>query len=155
MRQPSDDTSEPYRLDAALDFMRLLWAIEHGLQKRSKRLKAQVGITGPQRLVLRIVGRFPGISAGDVARLIKLHPSTVTGILHRLVGAGLLRRDRHPVDSRRVSLSTTRRAAPLARPSAGPVERTVRDVLRRASPSNTAAARVVLGELARRLNEPE
>jgi DNA-binding MarR family transcriptional regulator len=153
MRQPQDDTAEPYRLDAALDFMRLLWAIEHGLQKRSKRLKAEVGITGPQRLVLRIVGRFPGISAGDLARLIKLHPSTVTGILHRLVEARLLRRERHPVDSRRVSLWTTRRAAPHARPAAGPVERTVRQVLRRAAPADTAGARALLGELARRLNE--
>ena len=153
MKPPYEQTTEPYRLDAALDFMRLLWAIEHGLQKRSKRLKAQVGITGPQRLVLRIVGRFPGISAGDLARLIKLHPSTVTGILQRLVSARLLRRERHSVDSRRVSLWTTRRAAAHARPSAGPVERSVRDVLRRASPSDTAAARVLLAELARRLNE--
>lgn len=153
MRQPSRDTTERYRLDSTLDFMRLLWAIEHGLQKRSKRMKAEIGITGPQRLVLRVVSRYPGISAGDLARLIKLHPSTVTGILHRLVDARLLRRERHPDDSRRVSLWTTRLAAPHARRTAGTVERTVRDVLRRASPANTTAARVVLTELARRLND--
>ena len=152
MRQPSRDTT-PFRLDATLDFMRLLWAIEHGLQKRSKRLKAQAGITGPQRLVLRIVSRYPGISAGDVARLLKLHPSTVTGILHRLVAARLLRRERHPADSRRVSLWITRLAAPHARPSSGPVERLVRGVLRRAAPSDITAARVLLTELARVLNE--
>ena len=143
---------EPYRLDATLDFMRLLWAIEHGLQKRSKRMKAQFGITGPQRLVLRIVSRYPGISAGDVARLIKLHPSTVTGILQRLVSARLLRRDRHPDDSRRMTLQTTARAAVHAKPTSGMVEPTVRDVLRRMSRSDAAAARVVLTELARRLN---
>ncbi len=153
MRQPSRDTTEPFRLDTALDFMRLLWAIEHGLQKRSKRLKADVGITGPQRLVLRIVGRYPGISAGDVARLIKLHPSTVTGILQRLVAARLLQREKDPHDSRRVRLRTTPRAAPHAKPSAGPVERIVRDVLRRAAPADAAAARAVLGDLARRLND--
>ena len=153
MRPPSANATEPYRLDATLDFMRLLWAIEHGLQKRSKRMKAVAGITGPQRLVLRIVSRFPGISAGDLARLIKLHPSTVTGILHRLVEARLLRRERHPDDSRRVRLWTTARAAAHAKPSSGLVEPTVRDVLRRMSAADAAAARTVLAELARRLNE--
>ena len=141
-----------YRLDATLDFMRLLWSIEHGLQKRSKRLKAEAGITGPQRLVLRLVSRFPGISAGDLARLIRLHPSTVTGILQRLVAAKLLRRERHPHDSRRVHLWPTARAAWHAKPSSGTVEVTVRRVLRRASRANIRGARTVLAEIERQLN---
>jgi MarR family transcriptional regulator, organic hydroperoxide resistance regulator len=89
---------DPYHLDDTLDFMRLLWSIEHGLQKRSKRMKAEHGITGPQRLVVRVVSQFPGISAGDLARLVKLHPSTITGILQRLVAARLIRREPHPDD---------------------------------------------------------
>ena len=44
MRRPPGDPIERYRLDTALDFMRLLWSIEHGLQKRSKRMKAQAGV---------------------------------------------------------------------------------------------------------------
>src|SRR5260370_41656340 len=73
-----------YPLDPALDFLRLLWAIEHGLQRMSKRMEASLGVTGPQRLVLRIVGRFPGLSAGDLAHILPLPPSTITGILQRL-----------------------------------------------------------------------
>jgi DNA-binding MarR family transcriptional regulator len=141
-----------YRLDATLEFMRLLWSIEHGLQKQSKRLEAEAGITGPQRLVLRLVSRFPGISAGDLAQLIRLHPSTVTGILQRLVAAKLLRRERHPRDSRRVHLRTTARAAWYVKPSSGTVEETVRRVLRRASPANIRGARAVLAEIERQLN---
>ena len=49
-------------LDAVLDFMRLLWSIEHGLQSTSKRMRARLGITGPQRLAFKIVTQFPGIS---------------------------------------------------------------------------------------------
>ena len=63
--------------------MRLLWAVDHGLQTRSKRMAVGLGITGPQRLVLRIVGRFPGISAGQLSRILHLDPSTLTGILRR------------------------------------------------------------------------
>src|SRR5438132_8459125 len=35
------------------------------------------------RLVMRIVGRFPGIAAGRVAQILHVHPSTLTGILKR------------------------------------------------------------------------
>src|SRR5689334_23622938 len=58
LREPSVDVSE---LDPVLDFMRLLWSIEHGLQRMSKRMENEIGITGPQRLVLRVVGQYPGL----------------------------------------------------------------------------------------------
>src|ERR1700726_1865441 len=87
-----------YPLEPVLDFMRLLWSIEHGLQRMSKRMEADLGITGPQRLVLRIVGQFPGLSAGELAGIVRLHPSTITGILQRLVTSGLLERERDPAD---------------------------------------------------------
>jgi hypothetical protein len=77
-------------LDPVLDFLRLLWSIEHGLQSTSKRMGATMGITGPQRLVLRVVSQYPDISAGELAHVVRLHPSTITGILQRLVAKRLL-----------------------------------------------------------------
>src|SRR5262249_10104350 len=50
-RHPPADVK--FALDPVLDFMRLLWSIEHDLQRMSKRMKGELGITGPQRLVLR------------------------------------------------------------------------------------------------------
>jgi len=55
------------QLGPVLEFMKLLWAVDHGLQSISKHMESRFGITGPQRLVVRIVGRFPGISAGALA----------------------------------------------------------------------------------------
>src|ERR1700733_2332457 len=57
MRRSLPDLPQASRLDAVLDFMRLLWSIEHGLQSASKHMEGTLGITGPQRLVLRIVGQ--------------------------------------------------------------------------------------------------
>ena len=94
-----------YELDPVLDFMRLLWSIEHGLQRMSKRMENEIGITGPQRLVLRVVGQFPGLSASEVAHIVRLHPSTITGVLQRLVARGLLERQRDPSDTRRAAPS--------------------------------------------------
>ena len=79
-----------------LEFMRLLWAIDHGLQRRSKRMAKTLGLTGPQRLVVRMLGRYPGISAGQLAQVLHLHPSTLTGILRRLERRGWLTRRRRP-----------------------------------------------------------
>lgn len=133
--------------------MQLLWAIEHGLNKKSKRMNTAIGLTGPQRLVLRIAGRFPGLSAGDLARIVQLHPSTLTGVLHRLVTRRLLRRERDPGDSRRIRLWPTARAARITRRSKGTVEEIVARALRMSDARDVLAARTVLAELAGTLNE--
>src|SRR5579864_4254890 len=119
-----------YPLEPVLDFMRLLWSIEHGLQRASKRMESELGITGPQRLVLRVVGRFPGLSAGELADIVRLHPSTITGILQRLVARGLLERERDPGDSRRARLRLKPRAVAYTRTSSGTVEQAVTQALR-------------------------
>src|SRR5260370_14634723 len=79
-----------YPLDPALDFLRLLWAIEHRLQRMSKRMEASLGVTGPPRLVLRIVGRSPGLSAGGLAHLLLLPHSSIPRTLQRFVSKCLL-----------------------------------------------------------------
>src|SRR5579864_5849970 len=119
-----------YPLGPILDFLRLLWAIEHGLQRASKRMEATLGVTGPQRLVLRVVGRFPGLSAGELAHIVLLHPSTITGIVQRLVSRGLLVRERDPDDSRRARLRLKPRAVAYTRTSSGTVEQAVTQALR-------------------------
>jgi DNA-binding MarR family transcriptional regulator len=142
-----------YPLDPTLDFMRFLWSIEHGLQRMSKRMEADLGITGPQRLVLRVVGQFPGLSAGELADIVQLHPSTITGVLKRLVAGGLLERERDPADSRRARLRLKPRAILYTHTASGTVEKSVRQALKRVGASNVRAARMVLAEVARSLNE--
>jgi hypothetical protein len=45
-------------LGGPIDFLRLIWAVDHALQRRSKSMAATIGITGPQRLVIRIIDGF-------------------------------------------------------------------------------------------------
>ena len=152
MRSRGTTSEAKFALGPVLDFMRLLWSIEHGLQRMSKRMENELGITGPQRLVLRVVGQFPGLSAGELAHIVRLHPSTITGILQRLVARGLLQRTRDPGDSRRARLRLRPGASVHTRTSSGTVERTVTEVLERMGASNVRAARRVLAELAETLN---
>lgn len=153
MPSPEPPSDARYQLEPVLDFMRLLWSVEHGLQRMSKKMEGELGITGPQRLVLRVVGRFPGLSAGELAHIVRLHPSTITGILQRLVAGGLLERKRDPNDSRRARLRLKPSAVAYTKSSAGTVEKVVTQALKRTGASNVRAARKVLAEIAQRLNE--
>jgi DNA-binding MarR family transcriptional regulator len=131
-------------LDPTLDFMRLLWSIEHHLQSASKLMASRLGITGPQRLVLKVVAEYPGISAKEVADVVRLHPSTITGILQRLISKGLLLRARDPVDTRRVRLRVEPSARRYTRRASGTVEEAVERALKRMPAASVDAARDVL-----------
>ncbi|SET72540.1 transcriptional regulator, MarR family [Stigmatella erecta] len=120
-------------LGEVLEFMRLLWAVDHGLQSTSKRMESNLGVTGPQRLVLRLVGRFPGITAGALAQILHVHPSTLTGVLKRLEKRGLLERKSDPLDGRKALFALTESGRTLDVPSTGTVESAVQRVLSRMS----------------------
>src|SRR3954463_7246364 len=128
-------TPEAAALPDVLQFMRLLWAIVHALQMRSKEMSKAFGVTGPQRLVLRVVGLFPGVSPGALAEILHLHPSTVTGVLQRLVSQGLLRRSTDPGDRRRTVLVLTAKGARVNTNRTGTVEEAVERTLKRVSAS--------------------
>jgi DNA-binding MarR family transcriptional regulator len=154
MRQPVRDAAGEPVLDPVLDFLRLLWSIEHGLQSTSKRMGATMGITAPQRLVLKIVSQYPDISAGELAHVVRLHPSTVTGILQRLVAKRLLVRDADSADTRRVRLRVRSRARSLTRRSPGTVEAAVQQVLARVPAAHVTQARAILTAIADALEPP-
>jgi DNA-binding MarR family transcriptional regulator len=132
----------------------LLWAVDHGLQKRSKRMAAVLGVTGPQRLVVRIVGRFPRISAGQLAGILHLHPSTLTGILRRLERRGLLTRHRDPRDGRRVALGLSATGRRLDVEASGTIESVMKGVLATLPRQDTLATRRVLMALTEQLGAP-
>jgi DNA-binding MarR family transcriptional regulator len=143
------------RAKDAFEFMRLLWALDHALQSKSKRMLSTLGVTGPQRLVVRAVGRQPGISAGALASLLHLHPSTLTGVLSRLVERRLLERWGDPSDSRRALFRLTARGRRMDDVDSGTVEGAIRRVLGGQSTTAIAAAARVIAALGAELAAPE
>jgi MarR family transcriptional regulator, organic hydroperoxide resistance regulator len=133
-------------LGPVLEFMKQLWALDHGLHTASKRMKTTYGITGPQRLVVRFVGRSPGISAGALAALLHIHPSTLTGILRRLEARGVVQRRHDPKDARRALLGLTARGRHVDALRIGTVEQAVRRVLAR-MPQDVMATERILAAL--------
>jgi DNA-binding MarR family transcriptional regulator len=134
--------------DAALEFMRLMWAVDHELQSVSKRMLGRLGLTAPQRLAVRFIGRQPGLTAGVLAGLLHLDPGTITGIVKRLEQAGLVTRERNAGDTRLMHLSLTDTGRTLNRRRRGTVEAAVCRVLAATDVSEVEAAGRVLKRLA-------
>jgi MarR family transcriptional regulator, organic hydroperoxide resistance regulator len=149
----ANGTSDP-SLGDVLDFMRLLWAVDHALQQRSKQMLLAYGVTGPQRLVLRVVGRYPGIAAGELAAVLHVHPSTLTGVLKRLEKQRLIERTRDEHDGRRSLLILSPRGKKLDSSKSGTIEGVVKKCLEGLPASQVQAASSVLKALADHL-DPE
>ena len=128
---PPIDDGDAKSLGPVLDFLRVLWAVDHGLQSVSKRMESQHGVTSPQLLVLRIVGLHPGIPAGRVAEILHAHPSTLTGILKRLQARALLQRKADPKDARRALLHLSAKGRRVSDPRSGLLEQAIRRLLHR------------------------
>ena len=152
---PSTQTKRHETLGEVLEFMRLVWALHHGLQATSKRMAVQLGVTGPQRLVLRLVGRRPGISAGELADLLRVHPSTLTGVLRRLEERAFLARKADPEDRRRAVLTLSAAGRAIDAVRGGTVEAAVRRVIERMPEADVEATRRMLTMLAHELGGDE
>lgn len=94
------------RLDAQLCFP--LYAATRAVTKKYAELLDGTGLTYPQYLVvLVLMEREAPTSVGDLGTELRLDSGTLTPLLKRLEGAGLVRRERDPEDERRVLVDLT------------------------------------------------
>jgi MarR family transcriptional regulator, organic hydroperoxide resistance regulator len=108
--------------DEVLAFMRRLWALDHALQSYSRLMQRRLGITSTRRLVVRLVGLYPGIMAGCLADLLQIDPGTLTGLVRRLEEDGILRRGGLTEDGRKVVFHLTAKGRRINQSRAGTVE---------------------------------
>jgi MarR family transcriptional regulator, organic hydroperoxide resistance regulator len=141
------------RDDQVLEFIRTMWAVDHELQRVSKRMVERIGLTAPQRLAVRFIGRHPGLTLGQLAELLHLHAGTVTGIVRRLEELGLIVQTRNLDDTRRRHLALTPKGRDINRRQKGTVEAAVRRTAAGATAAEFATAAAVLDRLARNLAE--
>jgi DNA-binding MarR family transcriptional regulator len=114
MPQPTPEMSDDPSSDRLSDqVMHALRRINRAMELHSRFLKAHYGLTTPQLSVLLDLARHQARSAGELARRVHLSQATVTGVLDRLEGHGLIERSRSARDRRRVHLELTPKARAL------------------------------------------
>lgn len=99
----------------AQTIMDALRRIVQALRQSSVQNQQSARITGAQALVLKHVAARDGVSVNDLAGLTFTHQSTVSEVVSRLEGRGLLRRVRTPEDGRRCALYLTEAGSAVAR----------------------------------------
>ena len=152
MQAPS---SKPQLAGETLQFMQWMWELVHALDVRSKRMVNLVGVTGPQRLVLRVIGQKPNQTASQIAAMLGKHPSTLTGLLARLQGRGLILRGHDALDRRRALFTLTAAGRKIDKLQRGTVEASVRRALGRADDRILEHTREMLALLVEELDRAD
>jgi DNA-binding MarR family transcriptional regulator len=78
------------------------------LRVSDRQAQSDLGVSGAQLFVLSELGRTPALSLNDLASRTLTDQSSVSVVVTRLVGAGLVTRDRDARDARRLVLNLTR-----------------------------------------------
>jgi DNA-binding MarR family transcriptional regulator len=87
--------------------MQSLRRIVKALENYSHSVEKRFDLTGPQLWALWEVGHSGPLALKDLAARMHLEPSTVVGVVDRLVAKDLLVRNPDPGDRRRISLAPT------------------------------------------------
>lgn len=101
----SDRDATPPSLDDQLCFA--LYSAGLALTKAYRPILDDLDLTYPQYLVMLCLWERDGLAVREIGERLSLDSGTLTPLLKRLEGRGLLRRDRDPADERRVLVSLT------------------------------------------------
>lgn len=125
--EPEVREVSPERHD--LRILQALRRIIRSIELYSRKLALAHGITAPQLVCLvQLVERGP-ISLKALAAEVHLSPATMVGIVDRLEGKGLARRERSKVDRRSVFVSATESGRALALAAPSPLQDTLAGAL--------------------------
>ena len=105
MTSSSPSNHELLRLENQLCFA--LYAATRAISKTYRDKLGPMGLTYPQYLVLIVLWERDGITITDIGRRLMLDSGTLTPLVKRLEGMGLVKRERGTVDEREVRVWVT------------------------------------------------
>jgi DNA-binding MarR family transcriptional regulator len=116
MTLAADDRSQPKPpkrdVDAIVETVVYLYTESRRLTKGIAR---EVGLTGPQLTVIKLLETFGDLSLSSLSERIRAQNSTVTGIIDRMEREELVMRERSTADRRVVLIKLTPKGRQLAR----------------------------------------
>src|SRR6185436_10691429 len=120
-------------------------------RRLTKGMAREVGLTGPQLTVLKLLETFQDLSLSSLSERIRAQNSTVTGIIDRMEREGLVSRERSTSDRRVVYIRLTKKGADLAKTIAVEPMEIFRGVLAALSREDVRDLLRILGKLQKRV----
>ena len=96
-----------------------IYAAQHAFNRFYKPLLGPLGLTYPQYLVLLTLWEEDGLPVRAIGERLALDSGTLTPLLRRMAGAGLVSRERDTVDERLVRIQLTAKGRRLEARAAG------------------------------------
>lgn len=87
------------------------------VDQHSRQLVLSHGLTGPQALLLTEIVRSEGLTGSELAKRVSLSQATVTDVVKRLEGRGLLERIRDTSDKRKMILHASKQGEIMVKQS--------------------------------------
>ncbi|HEX5305553.1 MAG TPA: MarR family transcriptional regulator [Dyella sp.] len=112
-RAPSKAAPTPLRLDQQACFS--LYSAQLAMTKVYRKLLAALDLTYPQYLVMLVLWEGDGLTVSQIGERLFLDSATLTPLLKRLEGSGLLTRQRSAEDERQVLITLTAEGRALRR----------------------------------------
>lgn len=106
-RKPSPLSPSPATLQLDNQVCFALYSASLAMTKLYKPLLDELGLTYPQYLALLVLWERDGVTVSELGERLSLDSGTLTPLLKRLEGAGLLSRLRDAADERRVLIRLT------------------------------------------------
>ncbi len=106
-----EDRESKQELDAIVETILYLYTESRRLTKQAAR---EVGLTGPQLTVIKLLDTFGDLSLSSLSERIRAQNSTVTGIIDRMEREGLVSRERSTSDRRVVFIRLTDKGRKMA-----------------------------------------
>jgi MarR family transcriptional regulator, organic hydroperoxide resistance regulator len=143
-----DNADAKAELDAIIETMVYLYTESRRLTKLAAR---EVGLTGPQLTVVKLLDTFGDLSLSSLSERIRAQNSTVTGIIDRMEREDLVLRERSTSDRRVVFIRLTEKGKRVARAIDVEPLSIFRTVLSSLSREDTADLLRVLSKLGKRV----
>jgi len=106
----------------SLEVLKKFRIIFGSVRQHFREIEQTCGVTGSQLWILQEVAQNPDIGVSVLAERLSIHQSTCSQLVEKLVGRGLLKKERSQEDQRRVGLCLTADAAKILKNAPGPAE---------------------------------
>ncbi|HTJ80820.1 MAG TPA: MarR family transcriptional regulator [Polyangiaceae bacterium] len=143
-----DDRESKAELDAIVETIVYLYTESRRLTKAAAR---EVGLTGPQLTVIKLLDTFGDLSLSSLSERIRAQNSTVTGIIDRMEREGLVTRERSTSDRRVVFIRLSDKGKEMAKAIRVEPMEIFRAVLSTLSKDDTKDLVRILGKLGKRV----